>query len=212
MTRKLRWASLAVVGLASCANTYFYSPDNATVVRAGQPATVQKIPRSGPSQGKVEIASKGIVTTRASNGQDVHALHVRLIVDNEQSNVPWTLDTHQQWVLIESGNMRLTPIMVGSDLGALPTVQVARRERKTFDLFYPLPPGHDTADDLRAFVFQWQVGTEGGTVAGSTHINRMVEDIAYAGPPYYSWSPYWSPYWWYDPYYPGGYIVYSTPG
>jgi hypothetical protein len=65
---------------------------------------------------------------------------------------------------------------------------------------------------VRSFDFQWQVGTEDGKVAGSTHINRMVEDIYYSAPPYYAWSPYWSPYWWYDPYYPGGYTVMAVPG
>src|SRR4051812_18708772 len=95
--RTLSWSAAiaAVVGFVGCAESYYYAPEGASVMRAGAPAEVVKIPPEVP-QGRVEIASQGVRRMRTNDGRTVATVHIRLSVSNDGDDQPWTVDTHEQ--------------------------------------------------------------------------------------------------------------------
>ncbi|HSD87320.1 MAG TPA: hypothetical protein VLB44_07385 [Kofleriaceae bacterium] len=182
--------------IGGCAETpaYYYAPESPTVTRSGVATHVEKIPPEAP-QGTVDISSVGIA--KLQNGD--RALHVRLAVDNEGDDTPWTVDIREQ--LVEIPNVgRSAPLSARADLQTLPTITIGRREKRTVDLYYPLPPAVRDAGDLSGFDLLWQVKTAQRPISGRTRINRFEAEESYSS----SMVVYggWGPYWWYDPWYP----------
>lgn len=194
----MRFSSLLMVlAFAGCAEThYLYTPETANAVSNDLPASRVAIPQERP-QGTVEVKSYGFTHVR-----DVAApvLHVRMVVTNDGDDVPWQVDTREQYVAIASlGRSRAA--YASSDVQTLPIVMVPRRTRHVFDLYFPLPDGM-TAAQLPRFDLQWQVATPERVVASSTSFDRIRQD-----PDRYAYDPWWpyggfGPYWWYDPFYP----------
>jgi hypothetical protein len=191
---------LGVGLIGGCAEqpAYYYAPEAPTVTRNGVPTRVEKIPPEAP-QGTVDISSVGIA--KLQNGD--RGLHVRMAVDNEGDDTPWTVDIRDQ--LVEIPNVgRSAPLSARADLQTLPTITIGRREKRTIDLYYPLPPGVREPEELSGFDLLWQVRTAQRPISGRTRIDRFEapEDystnmMVYGG---------WGPYWWYDPFYPA--VVY----
>jgi hypothetical protein len=197
---------LLMVVVAGCAETptYFYAPESAKVTRGNLLASETKIPPEQP-RGSVEVASAGITEMTPKPGQPIRTLHVRMFVDNDDDPAAWTIDTRRQMVDLE-GVGESAPMFARSDRQTLPTVTVGRRERRTLDLYFPLPTGVSDPGDLPAFDFLWQVDTPARPITGRTHIQRheLVEPTTYSD----LWDPGWGPYWWwYDPLYPHVYYV-----
>jgi len=180
--------------------SYFYAPEAANLTHAGVPTQTASIPATSP-HGTVEVSSLGV--TAGQHGEP--GLHVRMAVDNEGDDTPWTVDIREQLVEIP-GVGRSAPQFANAGVQTLPSVTVPRRERRVLDLYYPLPAGVHDADDLSAFDFLWKVATPTGDETGRTHINRIEgEERAYAN----VYVTTWSPYWWYDPIYPR--VYYRRP-
>ncbi|MDB4957314.1 MAG: uncharacterized protein JWO36_4883 [Myxococcales bacterium] len=200
-------AAAAALGLVGCAASYYYSPEGATVVRAGAPAQVVKIPPESP-RGSVEIASTGIRTIRTRDGRQVPTLHVRMIVDNESDDQPWTVDTRDQEVEL-AGIGHAKAIFVNADTRTLPIITVSRRERHTLDFYFPLPAQRRKEDHLPGFDFLWQVNTPQRTVADRAHFQRLEEQAEYYGGygGYGGFYDAWGPYWWYDPFWPSAFYA-----
>jgi hypothetical protein len=181
--------------VAACTDTpvYYYAPEQAAVRRAGMPTRIEKIPPEAP-QGTIAISSQGL--TRGQRGE--LALHVRLVVSNEGDDQPWSVDVREQ--MVEVANVgRSQPQFANAGIQSLPTLSVARREQRVLDLYYPVPPGVEEADDLPGFDVLWQVDTGARAISGRAHImRREVVD-----PPSTTiYASGWGPYWWYDPWYP----------
>jgi hypothetical protein len=185
----------------SCVDTpaYYFAPEAANVTRAGMATHVENIPQESP-QGTVEISTMGI--TKGQRGE--RGLHVRMAIDNEGDDTPWTLDIRDQQVEIP-GIGRSQPQFANAGVQTLPTITVPRRERRVLDLYFPVPPNVHDADDLVGFDFLWQVTTPKRVVSSRTHIDRL-EAAERADSTVYVTS--WGPYWWYDPWYPR--VVYRT--
>lgn len=205
-------AVLVLTGLAGCAgnSAYVYQPDTANATAAGLPATRTPIPQERP-QGAIEVVSYGVTELRR-DAMTIPALHVRAIVTNDGDDTPWTLDTTQQLVEIP-GEGRSRAIFVNTDVSTLPTVSIARHERRVLDLYFALPDTVRNAARLPRFDLLWQVNTAARTVASRTTFERVDRepDVAYA--PTTSW-PLWAgygPYWWYDPLYPRAIFVHAHP-
>lgn len=179
--------------LTACVESpsYYYAPEAASVVRDRLPTQVERIPQEAP-QGTVEIASAGI--TNGPHGE--HALHVRMTVDNEGDATPWTLDIRDQQVELQ-GQGRAEPQSANAGVQSLPELAIAQHERRAVDLYYPVPPRMDSADELTGFDVLWQVRTPERMVAGRTHVDR-VERVE----PEPVYMTVWAPFWWYDPWYP----------
>ena len=197
---------ILIVAVAACAETptYFYAPEQAKLQRGGLLASETKIPSEQP-RGAVEVASAGITEMRPQDREPVRALHVRMFVDNDDDPGTWTIDTRQQFVDM-TGVGESAPMFARADRQTLPAVTVARRERRTLDLYFPLPANVHEPADLPAFDFLWQVNTPERPITGRTHVERreLVEPVTYTD----VWMPGWGPYWWwYDPMYPHVYYA-----
>lgn len=178
---------------------YYYAPEAANAMRAGMATHIEKIPNEEP-QGTLEISTMGI--TSGQRGEK--ALHVRMTIDNQGDEKPWTVDVREQ--LVEIPNVgRSRPQFANAGVQTLPMIEVPRRERQVIDLYYPVPPHVDDADDLAGFDFMWQVATTKRAVAGRTRVDRR-ELVEPTRSTIHVTS--WSPHWWYDPWYPR--VVYRT--
>jgi hypothetical protein len=201
MTKRISWHRLAIAALVGCAATtsYMYSPQDASYWADGYPATATAVPPESP-QGKVEVTSFGVVEITPDGFGPIAALHVRLAVINEGDTTAWTVTTTEQLVEIP-GEGRSRPMYVNTNLASLPAAAVAQRERRVFDLYYPLPAGIVDDDDLPVFDFLWQVTTSARTFASRTRFSRFEQESpsSYTRVTLYTG---WGPYWWYDPFYP----------
>lgn len=193
--------SLAALALAACAPSYVYLPEeNATASIAGRAAARYAIPPERP-QGDVRVASFGVSVVTPVNGTGAfNALHVRMVVSNE-SHQPWTLDTRNQLISIaHEGTSR--PIYSNVDRGSQPLVTIAPGDKRTIDLFYPLPADMQGAKRIPTFDVLWKVHTGARVIAERTPFQRLevAPELAAAGPYFFDYS--WGPYLWYDPLYP----------
>ncbi len=210
MTTKTLLFGVAVI-VVGCAETqYVYTPQTANEVTANLPAARTPIPQERP-EGAIEVASYGI-TQLHPQGTTVPALHVRMIATNDGDDIPWQLDTREQYVEI-AGEGRSVAMYVNSDVQTLPIVSIGRHERRVFDFYFPLPETIRDEHHLPRFDVQWQVTTPARVVASRTTFDRVTQEPT----SYYAYGdawPYWAgygPYWWYDPFYPSVAFVHARP-
>jgi hypothetical protein len=207
-------AGLAViVSVLGCAGTsdYVYRPDSANATEAGLPAARTPIPQERP-QGAIEVTSYG-VTDLERDGSKIPALHIRAVVTNDGDDTPWTLDTTQQLVEIP-GEGQSRAMFVNSDVNTVPSVTIARHQRRVLDFYFPLPATISGESELPKFELLWQVNTPARTVASRTSFDRFdrAPRVAYETVPV-GW-PLWAgygPYWWYDPFYPRAVFIHTRP-
>jgi hypothetical protein len=204
----------AGVFVGGCAETsYVYRPAQpATAMMSGLPAAQYAIPRERPT-GQVFVLSSGVTEITVTGGP-IPVLFVRLVVSNNSDEAAWSLDTRQQALLI--AGQRVTPAYINPYKQPLPIMQIPRGERRTVDLYYPLPAGAENNDEVPAFDVEWSVQTGDRQVAERTPFDRLSVDPAYGGAYYaYYGRPVWGPYGWYDPFWPYhrfGYGVYVGHG
>lgn len=194
---------VAAIGLplAACASQYEYTPaENATASIQHQTAAHYDVPAQAP-KGDVRLASFGFSKVAPANAPEskVKALHLRMVVANNNDSQPWIVDARNQQLDVP-GLGRVSPTYVSErETGAgLPVVTVPPGQKRTIDLFYQLPPGMDKASKVKGFDEVWQVQTPERTVVERTPFERLevVPTYAYAyGPWYYNygWGPYWYP-------------------
>jgi hypothetical protein len=203
-------ALAAAAFAAGCgAADYVYVPENASVHIDGLPAAKTDIPPERP-MGEVRVATLGV--TELENGPSrIPALHVRMVVSNDSDPQPWVVDTRRQLLEI-AGQGQSRAAFVNVDAQTVPIISVNQRERRTIDLYFPLPA---TGAAVR-FDLLWEVQTGLRVIADRTTFER-VEETDYYG--YYGtdvvfvsgWGPGWGPYWWYDPWYPHVAFAHSRP-
>ena len=207
-------AGLAVIaGMLGCAGTsdYVYTPDSANATAAGLPAARTPIPQEKP-EGAIEVTSYGVTELRRDAAK-IPALHVRAVVTNDGDDTPWTLDTTQQTVAIPGEGLSRA-MFVNSDINTLPTVTIARHERRVLDFYFPLPDTVRSESKLPRFELLWQVNTPERVVSSRTAFDRVDKEpeVGYANAPV-GW-PLWAgygPYWWYDPFYPRAVFIHTRP-
>jgi hypothetical protein len=193
--------AVAVAAVAGCAGrSYIYRPEeNATARVSGRPAAYYQVPPQAP-HGHVRIATLGIVELRARDDDHdrIHAMHVRMVVSNNDDQGSWQLDTRQQIGFLDSyGQSR--PAFATSNVGRPPVIDVAVRGSATVDLYYPLPDEMQKASKVPHFEVLWSVQTPEGAVAQRTSFERLeIEPVPTTG--YYA-GAFWGPGW-YDPFWP----------
>jgi len=199
----------AATGLAACGVTadYVYSPERSDVFIDGVPASRYQVPPERP-EGEVRVASFGTTVLATADQGSVTALHVRMVVDNEGDDTPWTLDTGQQLVQIQ-GEGQSRPLFVNSNVPGLPVATIARHQPRIFDFYFPLPAGVESDAELPTFSFLWQVESAARAVSERTRFSRVevgeppaTDVVLVTG---------WGPYWWYNPLYPGLVFVHRPP-
>jgi hypothetical protein len=207
--RKERAVGLGVLVLATVAGCapaaqYIYRPEqNATASVAGRPAALYQIPPEAP-RGDVRIAALGIATLQPQGGGTrVRAMHLRMIVD-DNDDAAWTADTREQiGVLDGAGQSR--PAFAATSRGQPPAIEIPAGGSVTIDLFYPVPAAMQSASQVPHFHVVWHVHTPARVVAERTSFERL--RIETAAPPSYVYAmTWWGPGWWgpvwYDPLWP----------
>jgi hypothetical protein len=216
-------ATVAAVATVGCgAGEYAYQPavpSRARIEAVNTPRTRAdviyaaryRVPESAP-MGGIRVASFGRGVVQAPAGcasapqaDSIQAFHLRFIVRNGTDERPWELDT-REILLSVPGQGDLRPLFVNTDAGTLPVVAVRSGERRTVDLYFPLPATRDRLE------VAWRVTTGAGVVARRTPFHReamynqhpvLIGEID--GP-----HPFWDSYpgsfppgqggaWWLDP-------------
>jgi hypothetical protein len=214
MSIKASVGSLVVfAGMLGCAGTsdYVYRPETTNATAAGLPADHRPIPQEQP-QGSIQVVSYGVTELRR-DGHHIPALHVRATITNDGDDTPWTFDTTKQMLSIP-GEGQSRAMYVNADVGTLPNVTIARRERRVVDFYFPLPETTDRESELSRFELLWQVNTPARTVSSRTAFSRVdqspkVEYVAVA-PAWPLWAGH-GPHWWYDPFYPRTVFIHARP-
>lgn len=140
--------------------------------------------------------SSGIVRLKPDKGGDkIDALHVRMVVSNQSSDAPWTVEPQSQSVSFANVGGRTAPLFVQSDASSSSASVVNRGEIRTFDLYYRLPDSKASAETIPEFDFHWQVKAGDRLVTESTSFDRVAVHYD-AAPvyPFYGSYPYAYPY------------------
>jgi hypothetical protein len=219
--------ALVLAASGSCASEqYVFRPaEQVTASVEGQPAAGYSIPPESP-RGAVYVTSLGIGEARVSNDSDATGkkaalLQMRMLVSNDSDDQAWIVDTREQFLEIP-GVGRSRPAYVNTDHQGAPVIEIPRGERRTVDLFYPLPQNLQKTDKLPPFELVWNVRTGTRVVAHRTPFEKvpLYAESAYGlGPtvihPELALSLGWGPVWWYDPFYPAlsfaGPVVVTRP-
>lgn len=203
-TSRLGIALVALVAAAAgCSSArYVYRPEENAMARvSGHTAAYYDVPPQSP-HGDVRVATLGIATLEPQDeeGERIHAMHVRLVVANNDDVAPWQLDTRQQiGSLDHDGQSR--PAFATASIGRPPIVTIARGASATIDLYYPLPESMQKASKVPHFEVLWRVQTPEGAVAERTTFERLRIEPPPA-PGYDAWEMGWWGPGWYDPFWP----------
>ncbi len=205
------WAlGLASAVLFGCSSDkYLYSPaEQANATVNGLPAGHYDLPPERPL-GDVVIASPGVVEMKFQENVKTRMLSVRMVVTNNQDDAGWKIDTREVHAIIADVG-ESAPAYVNTESQQLPVVLVMRGQKRTIDLFYPLPPSADKAKHVPQFDVTWQVHTGVRMVAERTPFERLELEPMFADPYYYyGWG--FAPFWWHDPYVPGPIYAIGAP-
>ena len=183
--------------LAGCAATtsYVYAPRDASTSQAGYPTAIIGIPPDGP-KGRLELTSYGITDIQPEGTARMTVLHVHISVANERDAAAWTFVPSQQTVQMARKPAE-HPIFVSSDKPDVASLTIAPGERRQVDLYYALPAGIASEEDLPGFELTWRVGAS----SARTHFERVEEEkMSEQFHPIFKHSE--EPYWWY-----GGRVV-----
>ncbi|HEY1958774.1 MAG TPA: hypothetical protein VGH28_24335 [Polyangiaceae bacterium] len=206
---KLTLASGVAVALAlvACQPNYAYLPvTNATIIR-GNVAAEYPIPADIP-HGDVRVASYGIVDVgprHPKNPADrLRALHLRFTVENSGDR-DWTFDTSQQRITLAGYGTNTPGWASASAGGAPPLVHIPAMQKRTVDLFFPLPAALQRAKELPAFDVVWHLQAYDKLVSHRTPFERVViqPPSDYYGPYDYGNDYWWGPPYWSNPAYGG---------
>jgi hypothetical protein len=198
------FALLLVVAAIGCEENFVYVPATNTGAQVeGRPAANVPIPPEAP-RGDVRVATFGVSSIEPREGSgEVRALHVRVIVADNTSR-PWTVDTREQRVsLAERGESRAA--YASADKGsAPPIVTVPAGDKRTIDLFFPLPADMAKASALPRFDAIWTVHTDARPVTERTPFERVAIE------PRSAYDERWGAPYWYDPSYPSAMWIGAT--
>ena len=193
---------LCVLGCAGCASQqYYYQPtEQATATLEGRPAARYGIPPESP-RGDVLVTTFGVASLDLGGDEPLPVLHVRLVVANNGGEAPWTVDTREIRAELR-GLQPVGPAFISASVRDLPTVQIPSGEKRTLDLYFPLPDPLRSDRQVPQFDVLWRVATDTRDVAERTPFERIRVEPAWESHVGYGVGiGVVSPWWWYDPLY-----------
>jgi hypothetical protein len=194
------WVASAMLIGGCSSNNYVYRPaEQVSATVSGLPAARYAVPPEKP-MGTVLIASQGVVEMKSRDDTKMRTIAVRMVVANNADEAAWKVDTREQRVVV-IGSGESAPVYVNTDGQDSPIIEVARGQKRTIDLYYPLPANAKDAKQVPEFDFLWQVHTGERFVAERTPFDRLELEPVYGYPYDYGWG--YGPYWWYDPFWHG---------
>jgi hypothetical protein len=208
MGKRTLLISLGALALSACAQYTYVPQTNATSQIRGQTAATYSLPSAVRPEGDLRVASFGVSKITKQNGEQFRAMHVRMVVSNNGSQ-PWVLDTREQ--LIDLRGFGQARAAAGYSEGQdLPLLSIAPGQKRTVDLFFPLPPEAARASRVPEFDVVWKIQAGGQQVAQRTPFERLQVEPLYAGVgwgyPYYGAYGF-GPYLWTDPFWGPGVIA-----
>jgi len=225
-------AVLAAAGLgaAGCATTrYGYRPTAVNASNeAGFPASRYGIPAQAP-QGEAFVTSFGTRELDEQGRGGTQLVHVRLAVANQESATPWSVDPATLLLRPASSaggtaSAGQRPDYMEIDGRQNGGTDIARGQRRVFDLYYRMPAGPAASSTPPAFDFAWEVNLGPTIFAEHTPFTREPYEeyerqseryvaVGVAPPWWWGWyGPlWWGPYWG-GPYYGFGYRPYIGVG
>lgn len=133
---------------------------------------------------------------------------------------PWTVEIREILLdLAQEGRSRA--LFVNTDVDTPPTVTIARSERKTLDLYFPVPSNAADESLLPAFDVVWEVTTEARPIAGRTSFHAFAISEPSAPPSTeVALVSGWGSRWWFHPLWASGpvfvhprpIVIRPTPG
>lgn len=189
--------------LSSCATEQFaYVPSDLSGQKTEHTKNGKasyQVPPEAPT-GTVRIRSGGIVKLKPNKGgAKVPALHVRVVLANQSSPMPWNVDPRALTVSFPNGEANVAPIFVQSHSPTTPVLVVSQGEMRSLDLYYALPEEEKSAKELPEFNFQWEIHVGPRLVQETTSFDRVtLPSYDYGAYPY----PYdggWEPDWGWGP-------------
>jgi hypothetical protein len=203
--------SATLLGACAAPRAYTFRPSFPSVADThGHAAAVYSLPPERP-EGEVRVLSSGIIDMQSAPGAGTFpVLHLRLLIANNGDQTAWTLDTRQVFVDIP-GEGGAGVLYANADGGSMPLVAVGRGERRTVDLYFPVPGPVAHAGRLPAFDLRWQVQTGARMVAERTPFLRMEVDPPPPAHVHAALAVGWWPIWWVHPHYPRAHVFVHAP-
>lgn len=195
--------ALAALALAACAPEYAYLPVTNATVAGNNVSAEYPIPADMP-HGDVLVTSYGItdVAPRSDPSATIRSLHLRFSITNNAGQ-PWRFDAREQRVEL-AGYGSSVPAFATSSSGAPPpVVTVPSLQKRSVDLFFPLPAPLQHASRLPSFDVVWRLDAANEFVSRRTSFQRveLVPPPYYYGPYDYGMDYWWGPPYWYNPAY-----------
>ena len=200
-TKLILAATLGVAAAACESRRFIYRPAiSSSAVVEGKPAAHHRIPPEAP-RGDVRVATFGLadLTPVDGKGDDVRALHVRMVISND-SDASWTIDTREQRTALP-GDGETRPAYARSDDGSPPVIEIPPHGQRSVDLFFPLPSSMAKESKLPSFDTIWTVRAGAQLITQRTPFERLDVTPVYQTTPYHSAWYGWGPPYYYDPYY-----------
>jgi hypothetical protein len=187
---------------SSCAANRGPSSESPASHVSGAPAALYPVPPSSP-HGEVRVTTLGIATLQAGRDllDDTHALHVRMIVTNDDDRTAWEVDTREQVAVLDRYG-RSRPAFASCTSGRPPLVTIVPGASVAMDLYYPLPKAMQQVEPVPLYELLWHVHTAvGKTVTERTSFQgTWLEKASATAGHNWDWN-LWHPGW-YDPFWP----------
>lgn len=166
----MRLCALGIAALlAGCGPLYTYVPTKEAAVRDapsvvdGHQAAAYQVPVGGDRRGEVRVALVGVERIQPSRDWQAQALHVRMIVHNDDGGI-WTVQPFDQMAQLDRTH-RAKPIYSITDGSAgIATVVVFPGDTRTVELYYELPDGL-SVEKLESVRVDWHVATPDRMIA-----------------------------------------------
>jgi hypothetical protein len=178
--------------VAACASAqYVYVPVGVSgnaVESSRRGKVTYQLPPEAPV-GTVRITSGGLVRLNPNaGGKKISAIHVRMLFSNQTGVAPWSVDPQQETAWFPGRAGATAPVFVTSSPPESPTLSVKAGALESLDLYYPLPDGEGSADEIPDFDFHWSVRIGERVIQEMTSFDR-VQLHSYAAYPYW-YSPW----------------------
>jgi hypothetical protein len=158
-----------------------------------QPLVV--LPTSMNAGAGLELASYGVAELTTDDGTAISALHIRAVIANTTRGLPWALDASKARIDLPSG--QLAPAFANSDVATLPIAVLDPRERRTIDVYFPLPSDVANRGGPESFALTWAINAPTPTVRTAWFERAAAVEQSGLQPP-----AGWGEHWWFDPRYP----------
>jgi hypothetical protein len=183
--------SIVLSGLAcSTPQTYVPAERRATSTKGNE--AIYNEPPGNPT-GTVRIQYEGIDDYEVQKGKKVRALHLHMVASNHATQGTWNIHPNDSFVSFPNGT-RAQPVAANP-----PTLELQPGELRPMELYFPLPAGLKSEDDIREFDFHWQAKAVDQTVTETTPFDRVPVQQYIAYDPYWDAGAFYPSY----PYYPG---------